>query len=119
VHPSLNAPLDQLKAELGKVGIGVRVLETDRSPERQAQLYAQGRSEPGPVVTHAKPYESAHNWGLALDVQPVPPTDANWRRLRSVAAKIGFGLIGEWDPGHLQHPAWPQVLAELRRSWKR
>jgi len=117
VHPSLEAPLGLLRARLAKRGVQLKVLETDRAPERQTALYAQGRTAPGKIVTHARAYESAHNWGLALDVVPVPDTPANWKLLRAEAAKLGFGLLGEWDPGHLQHPAWPTILAAIRKRW--
>lgn len=119
LHPSLERPLGQLRAELARVGIGVKVLEIYRPPERQEQLYRQGRSAPGKIVTYAKAYESPHQWGLAVDVEPVPVTSANWSRLRSEAQRVGFSLLGDWDPGHLQHPAWPVVLAALRKQWQR
>lgn len=99
---------------LARRGIQLKVLETDRTPERQEALYAQGRSVAGKVVTHARAYESAHNWGLAVDVAPLPDTPANWKTLRQEASELGFGLIGEWDPGHLQHPQWPKLLAFIR-----
>ena len=119
LHPSLEPALGLLRAELAKRGIQLAILETVRSPERQAQLYAQGRTAGGKIVTYAKPYESPHQWGLAVDVKPIPDTAANWREVRHQATRIGWGLLGEWDPGHLQHPAWPRVLAEIRRRWPR
>jgi peptidoglycan L-alanyl-D-glutamate endopeptidase CwlK len=36
-----------------------------RSPAAQAILYAQGRTKPGPIVTMAKPGQSAHNRQVA------------------------------------------------------
>lgn len=46
------------------------VTECYRSPERQNELYKQGRSKPGPVVTHKRGGESRHNSlpSRALDV---------------------------------------------------
>ncbi len=46
------------------------VTECYRSPERQEELYAQGRSKPGPVVTYKRGGESKHNRlpSPALDV---------------------------------------------------
>ena len=38
-----------------------------RTPNEQSQLYAQGRTIKGNVVTNAKAYESWHNYGLAID----------------------------------------------------
>lgn len=42
-------------------GVAVHVYETLRTNERQAQLYAQGRTAPGKIVTNAKPGQSKHN----------------------------------------------------------
>src|SRR3989304_316651 len=55
---------------------------TYRSPAEQAQLYAQGRTKPGKIVTYAKPGQSKHN------VMP------------SNAFDIAFNLHGrlDWDP---------------------
>lgn len=49
-------------------GYPLRLFEGWRSPLRQQQLYALGRSEPGAVVTRAKAWQSWHQFGLALDV---------------------------------------------------
>lgn len=47
--------------ELGRVGLTVLVTCTWRSDEDQERLYAQGRTEPGPIVTRARAGESDHN----------------------------------------------------------
>ena len=46
------------------------ITECYRTPERQDELYAQGRSKPGPVVTYKRGGESKHNRlpSPALDV---------------------------------------------------
>jgi peptidoglycan L-alanyl-D-glutamate endopeptidase CwlK len=38
-----------------------------RTFEYQAKLYAQGRTAPGPVVTHSQPGDSMHHYGCAVD----------------------------------------------------
>lgn len=114
----MNRALGELHTACQADGFTLRVLETDRSPARQITLYAQGRTTDGQVVTYARPYETAHNYGLAADVIPVPTTELNWKRLRDHARALGMGLIGEWDRGHLQHPAWPQILNLLRAKWR-
>ena len=60
------------------------VTECYRSPERQEELYAQGRSKPGPVVTHKRGGESKHNAhpARALDVAfLVPGGSVSWSGL--------------------------------------
>lgn len=116
IHETLRGPLRELEDRLAAQGIRLRVVSTYRTREEQARLYAQGRTVRGDIVTYARPGESPHNYGLAIDVLPVPDTSRNWKRLRKTAADVGFSLLGEWDPGHLQHPQWPQVLAWLRKK---
>ena len=46
------------------------VLEGLRSQERQDELYAQGRTKPGPIVTWVK--VGTHTNGTAVDLVPYP-----------------------------------------------
>jgi peptidoglycan L-alanyl-D-glutamate endopeptidase CwlK len=43
-----------------------------RTVAEQDALYAQGRTKPGKIVTNAKGGQSAHNFGLAVDIGPDP-----------------------------------------------
>jgi peptidoglycan LD-endopeptidase CwlK len=49
-------------------GITVKVVSGLRTYAEQDALYAQGRSRPGHIVTHAKGGYSNHNFGIAFDV---------------------------------------------------
>lgn len=55
----------------GARGVAVLILETYRSPERQEELYQHGRTAPGPIVTRARAWESAHQFRIAVDAVPV------------------------------------------------
>lgn len=55
-------------AECEYAGYPVRVFEGWRSPFRQQELYKQGRSAPGEIVTRAKPWLSTHQYGVGIDV---------------------------------------------------
>ncbi len=55
-------------AEANKAGYPLAVFETFRSPARQDQIYAQGRTQPGKVVSNSKAYQSWHQYGIAADV---------------------------------------------------
>ena len=51
------------------------VLEGVRTPERQAELYAQGRSKPGQIVTWtmtSNHFKQADGYGHAVDLVPYP-----------------------------------------------
>ena len=97
---------------------------TYRSTAEQADLYAQGRTKPGRVVTHALPGQSMHN--DELDGQPASnaadyyPLDcgklcgdqthaqlALWDRLGDIGEKCGLDWGGNWrepkrDRPHVQ-----------------
>jgi hypothetical protein len=47
--------------------IRLRMTESLRDWERQAKLWAQGRTTPGKIVTKARPGESIHHYGCAAD----------------------------------------------------
>jgi hypothetical protein len=86
------------------------MMEGYRSQERQAWLYASGRTRPGPIVTK-KAHASWHAAGLAADSAPIKNGQAWygaprhwWELLRQVGRE--HGLInpawGFGDLGHLQ-----------------
>lgn len=62
------------------------VLEGVRTPERQAELYAQGRSKPGQIVTWtmtSNHFKQADGYGHAVDLVPYP---LDWGNLRAFDA---------------------------------
>jgi peptidoglycan L-alanyl-D-glutamate endopeptidase CwlK len=82
------------------------ITECYRSPERQDELYAQGRSKPGPVVTYKRGGESRHNQlpAPALDVAfLLPDGEFSWsglllskfaRLMKAADARVHWG--GDW-----------------------
>lgn len=59
-----------------KAGIPLDVFETWRSYKRQEELYSQGRTRPGKIVTRAQPGRSWHTYGVAADL--VLKIDGRW-----------------------------------------
>ncbi len=49
-------------------GLSARLISGTRTFAEQDRLYAQGRTEPGNVVTNARGGQSNHNYGIAWDV---------------------------------------------------
>lgn len=93
-------------------GLNVLVTSTVRDEEYQAQLYAQGRSKPGSIVTNS-PVPSFHSdkAGLAFDfcknVKGHEYDDADFfDRAGALAKKVGFTWGGDWksfpDRPHVQ-----------------
>ena len=63
------------------------VVEGHRSQERQVELYAQGRTKPGKIVT--KTLNSKHTAGKAVDLAPVRGGTIDWND------SAGFQAISE------------------------
>ena len=59
---------DPLIRRARELGANFRITEGFRSVERQNQLYAQGRTRPGKIVTNARGGQSKHNTGRAIDI---------------------------------------------------
>lgn len=58
--------------------IPIEIFETYRTPNRQQELYDQGRTKPGPIVTNAQAGYSWHNYGIAVDVVMRVDGKFNW-----------------------------------------
>ena len=89
------------------------ITECYRSPERQDELYKQGRSKPGPIVTYKRGGESKHNRlpCPALDVAfLLADGSVSWsglllskfaRLMKAADARVHWG--GDW-PGFRDRP---------------
>ena len=55
LHPAARRAVTNIIADLQAADLPFRVFEACRTPQRQAYLYAQGRSRPGPKVKWVKP----------------------------------------------------------------
>ena len=82
LFPPFRACLEKGLAAAQAAGLHAFVFEAWRSRERQAFLYAQGRSAPGNIVTWVRPGLSAHEYGLGVDLvfdgSPSPGIQWNW-----------------------------------------
>ena len=91
-------------------GLNVLITQTLRDDEYQAQLYAQGRTKPGSIVTNSKT-TTFHGKGLAFDfcrnVKGHEYDDvAFFVKCGKIAKEIGFSWGGDWksfpDRPHIQ-----------------
>jgi peptidoglycan L-alanyl-D-glutamate endopeptidase CwlK len=106
VHPDL-AKVVRRAIEISPVDF--KVIEGVRTPERQRQLYAQGRTAPGPVVTwtlKSNHFKQADGYGHAVDLLPAPydwkaagPFDAMAKAMLAAAKELGIGIRwgADWD----------------------
>lgn len=82
-------------------GLRVFPTETRRSSERQAALWAIGRTEPGRIVTRSKAGTGKHEFGLAFDVAfkgvHLYPSDLQtWARLGAIGKACGLTWGGDF-----------------------
>lgn len=95
--------------------LDAKVVSGYRSMEEQQRLYAKGRTPDevrrrvskkgtGGAVTDAPPGSSAHNYGLAIDVEGTHQADVIY-----LAQLLGFGTVS-WDPAHIEWPNWRQLV---------
>jgi peptidoglycan LD-endopeptidase CwlK len=121
LRPEMRSMVDPWIADCTAAGIDLLVTCTLRTNEDQAVLYAQGRTTPGNIVTNAKPGQSAHNYGLALDVVPLvhgkpdwSGTSFIWATLANLGQVRGLQWLGAPDSpfkeqAHFQHPNWKSL----------
>lgn len=82
--------------------IHILITSTFRDAESQTALYAQGRTRPGPIVTHAKAGQSWHNYRCAFDFVPLVNGKAQWEdthtfeKCGQIAESVGLEWAGRW-----------------------
>jgi peptidoglycan L-alanyl-D-glutamate endopeptidase CwlK len=105
-------------------GVELIITSTYRDHESQNALYAQGRTEPGNIVTNAKGGQSFHNYRCAVDVVPIvngkPCWDSNhpiWQKVGNYGKLAGLEWAGDWirfkEYPHFQYTGG-LTLADLR-----
>lgn len=121
--PKFRAAVEAAIDECSAQGLPVKVAEAVRSQERQAYLYAQGRTRPGNRVTNAPTnLTSWHGYGLAVDVIHATlgyePTGKNPRgneawfaRVGGIFKKHGCAWGGDWRKPDTPHMQWGQMPA--------
>ena len=104
-------------------GIDVIITSTERDFECQNELFAQGRTKPGRIVTNARAGYSWHNWKCAFDFVPVVNGKAQWQdtatftRCGEIAESVGLEWAGRWrrfkELAHCQYTSG-MTLAQLQ-----
>lgn len=102
--PDVRERAELLVSQASASGIGLVLTSGRRSWQDQAKLYAQGRTDPGKIVTNAEPGESWHNYGRAFDVaiadalgRPTWPDDAaTWGKIGEIGTQLGLSWGGSF-----------------------
>ena len=111
-------------------GIRIKVISGLRTYEEQNDLYAQGRTKPGKIVTNARGGYSNHNFGIAFDIGMFKGSkyldeSPKYKAVGAMGTDLGLEWGGNWksvqDEAHFQlRPTWAadssesDMLAELR-----
>lgn len=137
-HPVARGAFSHLTSRLAK-GFDLqetktwwRPFETYRSPVEQQRLY-DSRNETGRMVTKARAWQSAHQYGLAVDyvalMLPLNAESTNAERQWSWDSSYDWDYIARvvrdeyagalvcdisWDPGHVEHV----MFEDYRTIWQ-
>ncbi|WP_088009177.1 M15 family metallopeptidase [Indiicoccus explosivorum] len=136
LHPIVAEKSQELIRRAEAIGIDAAVTEGFRSIERQNELYAQGRTAPGGIVTYAEGGESYHNYGLAIDFALLDENgdavwdierdgndngERDWFEVAAIGKELGFEWGGDWerfrDYPHLQL-TFGLSMRELKNGWR-
>jgi peptidoglycan L-alanyl-D-glutamate endopeptidase CwlK len=110
VNPELSDKIKQLAEMMDLAGEPIQVVQGLRSYAQQAALYAQGRTQPGNIVTDSPPGHSWHEFGLAADVCPESllatpnwsPSSPIWKDLGNKGKSLGLFWGGDFTHIHDQ-----------------
>ncbi|MEK4760811.1 M15 family metallopeptidase [Viridibacillus sp. FSL E2-0187] len=121
LHPIVEENKNILLKKAAEIDIDVIITEGLRPFEKQDELYNQGRSTKGNIVTYSKGGESFHNYGLAFDYAIKNANggiewdieydgnhngESDWFEVAKLAKELGFEWGGDWrkfkDYPHLQ-----------------
>lgn len=120
LHPHVKSLVLKFLEEVKKSPIlkdcKINITQTLRSISYQNELYAQGRTTKGGIVTNSKGGSSMHNFGLAIDFGVIKggkylggvnkEEQAYYKECGDIAIKLGFfwggNFKGIFDQGHIQ-----------------
>jgi peptidoglycan LD-endopeptidase CwlK len=122
-YPLFLERLTGLLAAASAAGRQYWVVELHRGYARSDELYAQGRTKPGPIVTNARGGQSAHNFSIAADLvldgyldraglQPSYRPES-YDLLGHLAPKHGLVWGGSWKFRDLPHVQMPDFITAV------
>ena len=128
LHPRLQDKIAQLKVLCAEKGLELGIGECYRTVAEQDELYAQGRTKPGSIVTNGKgsSYQSQHQWGIAVDFfRNIEGKEYSSNKFFSdvaaLAKGIGLDWGGDWvsfkDRPHLYLPDWGSTTSKLKSKY--
>lgn len=127
LHPEARRLALLLVDECEKEGLVIKITDCLRDKAEQDALYAQGRTEPGSIVTNVKYPNSMHNWGVAFDFCRNDGAGAYnesgqfFTRVGAVGKRLGLEWGGDWksivDKPHFQLAGWGSTPSKLKQQY--
>ena len=102
LHPEVQNIIPKFLEQCKNNGLIVKITDTLRTKQEQDNLYAQGRTKPGNIVTWVKYPYSNHNWGMAFDIcrndgkGAYNDTDGWFFKVGQIGKKLGLTWGGDW-----------------------
>jgi len=122
LQPQVQPLARMLVNRAAAAGITIKVISALRTYAEQDELFAQGRTKPGRIVTNARAGFSNHNFGLAFDIGIFEGTDyieesPRYKTVGGIGKAIGLSWGGDWisiqDEPHFElRPGWASDLSE-------
>ena len=124
LHPKVRDKAREFINKAEKQNLKLRVSSAYRTHAEQNDLYAQGRTKAGKIVTYAKGGQSFHNFGTAIDVVPIVNGKADWNtdwnKIATIGKSVGFAWGGDnisfIDKAHFQMN-FGNTLAQLQSKY--
>lgn len=137
IHPALREEVTEIYNDICdrlKGRASCRFTHTLRTFKEQDEIYAQGRTKPGKIVSNAKSGRSWHNYGMAIDIVLLVgggvswdiSTDfdgdgrADWIEVVQVFKEHGWEWGGDWqfkDYPHFQK-TFGQTIAGMLKKYQ-
>ena len=120
--PIVQDKLTKALAECHGNNLMVEMFEGFRTPERQEELYAQGRTKPGRTITQARAWQSFHQYGLAQDIcfniNGHWTWGGDWAAVKNIFTNYGFESL-KFEKPHFQITggySWQEAL-DVTKKW--
>ncbi len=116
LHPELQKICDTFVKCCNFNGLNVKITDTLRTKEEQQELYAQGRTKAGEIVTNVQYPNSMHCWGVAFDIcrnekgREYDNSDGFFDKCGTIGEALGLTWGGSWktfkDLPHFELPEY-------------
>jgi peptidoglycan L-alanyl-D-glutamate endopeptidase CwlK len=124
LDPRVQPLATQLIEEAKARGINAKVIGGTRTFAEQDELYAQGRTKPGKIVTKARGGQSWHNYSLAFDIGIFSPDGKEYygeseayKEVGKIGETLGLEWGGAWkfvDEPHYQYNPKGYTLMQMQ-----